>query len=61
MQKIVDAKSGRKITVFNKYDLQENENSCPECHRPFKEYDIQRIDGVKEISCPKCGAKLKRI
>lgn len=61
MQKIIDAKTGKKATVFEKYELSAQQNSCPECNRIFKEYDIKRLDENIEISCSKCGAKLKRV
>lgn len=50
----------KTIVVFETYELSETQNECPECHRVFKEYDIARLEMKSTISCPKCGAKLKR-
>ena len=58
MAKIV-AKNGKKETYFNKYTIGDS-NVCPECKRPFKEYDIKNIAERGTISCVKCGAKLTR-
>lgn len=57
MKRIVDPKTGRKETVFNKYNIG-NERSCPECKRPFKEHDIKYFEENKRIRCSKCGAIL---
>ena len=58
MQKVV-GKNGKKQTVFNSYVIGES-NSCPECNRAFKEYDIKNLEERKVISCVKCGARLSR-
>lgn len=55
MKKVV-GKNGQKVTVFNKYDIENM--SCPECNRPFKEADVKDIMVRGTISCPKCGSKL---
>ena len=57
-KRIVD-KTGRKETVFKKYVIGES-NACPECDRPFKDYDIKNLEEKGTISCVKCGAKLSR-
>jgi transcription elongation factor Elf1 len=59
MAKKVVGKTGKKETYFNKYTIGEM-NSCPECNRPFKEYDLKNIEERGTISCVKCGAKLSR-
>lgn len=50
----------RTVVVFNTYELTSEQNACPECNRQLKEYDIARLTANSTISCPKCGAKLKR-
>lgn len=57
MQKVVDQKTGRKITVFNKYELN-GTNTCPECHRPLDENDRKLLKELGKRSCKKCGAIL---
>ena len=57
MKKVVDNKTGRKITVFNTYNIG-TERSCPECHRPMKPHDIKYFEENKRIRCSKCGAIL---
>jgi hypothetical protein len=57
-KKIVN-KNGKKETYFNKYTIGES-NSCPECHRAFKDFDIKNLEEREVISCVKCGAKLSR-
>ncbi len=57
MKKVTDVKTGRKITVFQQYKL-EGAQICPECGRPFKDYDIKRLSVNDYTRCPKCGAKL---
>lgn len=59
MAKKIVAKNGKKETYFNKYVIGES-NVCPECHRPFKEFDIKNLEEREVISCVKCGAKLSR-
>lgn len=58
--KVFDPKTKRNIVVFKEYELDENVQACPECHRSFKEYDIKRLAENGMMSCVKCGAKLKR-
>ena len=58
--KVFDPKTKRNIVVFKEYELDENVQACPECHRSFKEYDIKRLAENGRMSCSKCGAKLKR-
>ena len=58
--KVFDPKTKRNIVVFKEYELDENAQACPECHRSFKEYDIKRLAENSRMSCSKCGAKLKR-
>lgn len=57
MKKIVDIKTGRKAVVFNEYKL-DGKETCPECGRPFKEYDFKKLEENGKIKCIKCGAKL---
>ena len=57
MKKVVDEKTGRKITVFNKYELN-GAMSCPECHRQFKDNDIKFINENGSTRCKKCGSIL---
>ena len=57
MKKVVDTKTGRKITVFQEYKLTGSQ-VCPECGRPFKDFDIKNLEERGRISCVKCGAKL---
>lgn len=59
MAKKVVGKNGKKETYFNKYVIGES-NVCPECQRPFKDFDIKNIAERGTISCVKCGAKLSR-
>lgn len=56
---IYDAKLKRKVTVFKDYKIGEA-NSCPECHRPFKEGDIKFLELNEFLRCPKCNARLTR-
>ena len=56
--KVFNEKTKRMSVVFNEYKV--TNDSCPECGRAFKEYDIKRMNEVGKISCPKCGAKLTR-
>ena len=58
MKKTVD-KTGKKETVFNKYVIGESD-ICPECGRPFKEFDLKKLADNGSMSCIKCGAKLSR-
>lgn len=57
MKKVVDVKTGRKITVFQEYKLAGSQG-CPECGRSFKDFDIKNLEERGRISCVKCGAKL---
>ena len=57
MKKVVDTKTGRKITVFQEYKLAGSQ-VCPECGRSFKDFDIKNLEERGRISCVKCGAKL---
>ena len=57
MKKVVDAKTGRKIVVFNKYELK-GTTTCPECGRPLDENDKQLLEEMGKRSCKKCGAVL---
>jgi len=57
--KIYDAKTKRKTVVFKEYEIGDG-NTCPECGRPFKDYDVKNLAERGRISCVKCGAKLKR-
>ena len=59
MAKRVVHKNGRKETYFKKFVIGE-ENYCPECKRPFKDYDMKNIEERGTISCVKCGSKLSR-
>lgn len=56
--KVFNEKTKRMSVVFNEYKV--TNDSCPECGRTFKEYDIKRINETGKINCPKCGAKLIR-
>lgn len=57
--KYYDARLKRNVVVFKEYELN-GSHVCPECHRPFKEYDIKNLEERGKISCVKCGAKLKK-
>ena len=57
MKKIVDEKTGRKITVFNKYELN-GRTSCPECGRPFDKNDLDILNECGRRNCKKCGSRL---
>lgn len=57
MKKIIDLKTGRKQVIFNQYKL-DGIQVCPECGRPFKDYDIKNLNIRGKINCVKCGAKL---
>ena len=59
MAKRIVGKNGKKETIFNQYVIGEG-NSCPECGRTFKDFDIKNLEERKIISCVKCGAKLTR-
>ena len=58
MKRVV-GKNGKKETFFKTYTIGDS-NACPECGRPFKDYDLKNISEREIISCVKCGAKLKR-
>lgn len=57
--KIFDQKLKRNIVVFKEYELN-GRIVCPECGRPFKEFDLKRLEENGKMSCIKCGAKLKK-
>jgi predicted nucleic acid-binding Zn ribbon protein len=57
--KIYDEKTKRCHVVFKEYELN-GATACPECRRPFKDYDIKRLEENGYTRCPKCGAKLKK-
>lgn len=59
MKKVINEKNGQVAVVFETFTIGES-NVCPQCKRAFKERDIQAIADRKQISCPKCGSKLKR-
>ena len=54
--KIYNDKTKRTVVVFNEYKL--TGDSCPECGRALKEYDLKRLSANGRTTCPKCGAKL---
>lgn len=54
--KVFNEKTKRMTVVFNEYKL--TGDSCPECGRMLKEYDLSRLTSNGRTSCPKCGAKL---
>ena len=55
--KIYDPKTKRTTVVFKEYKL-DGALACPECNRPFKDFDIKRLEENGRMSCVKCGAKL---
>lgn len=57
MQKVVDQKTGRKITIFKEYKL-DGAQSCPECGRPFDKDDLRKFEESGKRNCKKCGARL---
>ena len=57
--KVYDNKLQRVTVVFKEYEIGDKD-ACPECGRPFKQADIDRLAANSKISCVKCGAKLKR-
>lgn len=57
--KYFDQKLKRSVVVFKEYELNGAE-TCPECGRPFKDYDRKNLEERGRISCVKCGAKLKK-
>lgn len=57
--KYYDARLKRNVVVFKEYELN-GATSCPECNRPFKDFDIKNLEERGKISCVKCGAKLKK-
>lgn len=59
MKKVINPKNGEKATYYETYTIGDL-NVCPQCKRTFKEYDIKALEERKEISCVKCGSKLKR-
>lgn len=59
MKKVVDQKTGKKIVVFNKYELNGSE-SCPECGRQLDKNDKQLLTELGKRSCKKCGAVLTK-
>ena len=52
--KIYDAKTKRTTVVFKEYQLNGAE-TCPECGRPFKEFDKKRLAENGKMSCLNCG------
>ena len=56
MKRVVDSK-GKKETVFLTYNIGEG-TSCPQCKRPFKEYDKKQFNQNKRLRCPKCNSIL---
>lgn len=59
MKKIVDNKTGRKIVVFNTYELK-GSTTCPECKRQLDNYDLKLLNEIGKRSCTKCGSVLKK-
>lgn len=57
MKKVVDIKTGKKIVVFNKYELKDSA-SCPECGRQLDDNDKKLLTELGKRSCKKCGAIL---
>ena len=57
MKKVIDVKTGKKQVIFKEYKL-DGAQVCPECGRPFKDFDIENLETRGKISCVKCGAKL---
>lgn len=55
--KIYDAKTKKATVVFKEYKL-DGATACPECGRPFKEWDLNKLETNGRMSCLKCGAKL---
>ena len=56
--KVFNEKTKRTTVVFNEYKL--TGDSCPECGRALKEYDLKRLSDNGKTTCPKSGAKLLR-
>lgn len=59
MQKVIDQRTGKKSTVFNKYKL-DGLQSCPECGRPLDSNDLFVLEECGKRSCKKCGAVLTK-
>ena len=59
MQKIIDPKTGKKVTVFNKYSLN-GAISCPECGQILTQRDFTLLEQLGKRSCVKCGAILTK-
>ena len=59
MKKVIDKKTGKKVVVFNVYELN-GSNVCPECKRQLDEHDLQLLNELGKRSCVKCGAVLKK-
>lgn len=57
MKKTIDEKTGRKIVIFNKYELKGSE-ICPECGRRLDDNDKQLLQEIGKRNCKKCGAIL---
>ena len=55
--KVLDPKTKTVKVVFKEYNL-EGKEACPECGRPFKDYDLKRLNENGRTTCVKCGAKL---
>ena len=47
MKKVI-GKNGQKVTFFNNYTIGEA-NSCPECGRTFKDYDLKNLEERKTM------------
>lgn len=59
VKRIVDQKTGRKEYYRETFIIGEA-NSCPHCKRIFKPHDIKALEERTEISCSKCGNRLRR-
>lgn len=57
MKIIVDQKTGKKKTVFQKYEIEQDAKSCPHCNRVFKKLDLYRLSVKEDFNCCKCGSK----
>lgn len=57
MKKTIDERTGRKIVVYNKYNLN-GADSCPECGRILDENDYTLLEQLGKRSCKKCGSIL---
>ena len=59
MKKVINQKTGQKIIYKETFTIGEG-NTCPHCKRAFKPYDIKALEERTEISCLKCGNRLRR-